>query len=101
MGRQLTNKLPMTKSLLQPAANNQQHITKFLEKAKEDQKKYYDRHASKDMAEFQPDTKVRMQPWKDPKVWKPATVVKHHHTPRSHVVQAEDGFKYHRNRQHL
>ena len=91
-GCQLRNKLPMTKSLIQPATNNQQHITKFLEKAKEDQKNI--------MTELQPDTKVHIQPWKDPMVWKPATVVKHHHTLRSHVVQAEGGSKYHCNRQH-
>ena len=42
-----------------------------------------------------------MQPWTNSKVWKPATVVKHHHTPRSYVVQAEDRRKYRRNRQHL
>ena len=53
------------------------------------------------MKELQPGTKVRLQPWTDSKEWKPATVVKHHHTPRSYVVQAEDGRKYRRNRQHL
>ena len=54
-----------------------------------------------DMKELQPGTKVRMQSWTNAKVWKPATVVKHHHTPRSYVVQAEDGRKYRRNRRHL
>ena len=53
------------------------------------------------MKELQPGTKVRMQPWTDAKAWKPATVVKHHHTPRSYVVQAEDSRKYRRNRRHL
>ena len=53
------------------------------------------------MKELQPGTKVRMQPWTNSKVWKPATVVKHRHTSRSYVVQAKDGRKYRRNRQHL
>ena len=101
MGRRLRNKLPIMEGLLQPASNNQQEISRYLEKTKESQKKYHDRHASKDMKELQPGTKVRMQPWTNSKVWKPATVVKHHHTPRSYVVQAEDGRKYRRNRQHL
>ena len=101
MGRRLRNKLPMMEGLLQPASHNQQEISRYLEKTKESQKKYHDRHASKDMKELQPGTKVRMQPWTNSKVWKPATVVKHHHTPRSYVVQAEDGRKYRRNRQHL
>ena len=42
-----------------------------------------------------------MQPWTDSREWKPATVVRHHHTPLSYVVQAEDGRKYHCNRQQL
>ena len=71
------------------------------EKAVEIQKKYHDRHASENMKELELGTKVRMQPWTDSKEWKPATVVRHHHTPRSYVVQAEDGRKYRRNRQHL
>ena len=53
------------------------------------------------MKELQPGAKVRMQPWTDSREWKPATVVRHHHTPRSYVVQAEDGRKYRRNRQQL
>ena len=101
MGRRLRNKLPMMEGLLQPASNNQQEISRYLDKTKESQKKYHDRHASKDMEELQPGTKVRMQPWTKSKVWKPATVVKHHHTPRSYVVEAEDGRKYRRNRRHL
>ena len=47
MGRRLRNKLPMMEGLLQPASNNQQEISRYLEKTKESQKKYHDRHASK------------------------------------------------------
>lgn len=101
MGRRLRNKLPIKESLLQPASNNQKEISRYLEKTKENQKKYHDRHASKDLKELQPGTKVRMQPWTATKEWKPATVVQHHHTPRSYVVQAENGRKYRRKRQHL
>ena len=53
------------------------------------------------MKETQPGTLVRMQPWTDSKQWKSATVVRHQHTPRSYVVQEEDGRKYRRNREHL
>ena len=81
MGRRLRNKLPMKESLLQPASSNQKEISKYLEKTKENQKKYHDRHASKDLKELQPGTKVRMQPWTAAKEWKPATVVQHHQDP--------------------
>ena len=33
--------------------------------------------------------------------WIPATVVEQHHTPRSYVLQTQDGRKYRRNRQHI
>ena len=101
MGRRLRNGLPMMDSLLQPANVNQKDVSKYLTKMKEDQKKHHDRHASSELKELQPGMKVRMQPWTDFREWKPATVVRHHHTPRSYVVQADDGRNYRRNRQHL
>ena len=93
--------LPIMECLLQSARNNQQEVSRYLGKTKETQKKYHDLHASKDTKNLQPGTKVRLQPWTDSREWKPATVVKHHHTPRSYVVQAEDGRMYRHNRQHL
>jgi len=54
--------LPMLESLLQSASNSQQEISRYLEKTKENQRKYYDCHASKDMTELEPGTKVRMHP---------------------------------------
>lgn len=88
-------------SLLQPASANQQDVSKYLKKMKEDQKKHHDRHAHSELKEIQPGTKVRMQAWTDSREWKPATVVRHHHTPMSYVVQADDGRNYCRNRRHL
>jgi hypothetical protein len=101
MGRRLRNDLPVMESLLQPANNSPQRISKYLMKTKEDQKKYHDKHASKELKELQPGAKVLLEPWTYSKEWKPATVVSHHHTPRSYVVQTENGRKYRRNRQHL
>ena len=46
MGRRLRNGLPMMDSLLQPASVNQNDVSKYLKKMKEDQKKHHDRHAS-------------------------------------------------------
>ena len=42
-----------------------------------------------------------MQPETDSKPWRAATVLRHQHTPRSYVVQSEDGRNYRHNRQHL
>lgn len=81
----------MMESLLTPTSNNQDEISKHLKKTKEDKKKYDDRHASKSMQELKQGTNVRMQPETDYKPWTAATVVRHHHTPRSYVVQTEGG----------
>ena len=59
MGRRLRNDLPMMESLLQPANGSQESVLKYLKKSKEDQKKYHDQHASKELEELQPGTKVR------------------------------------------
>ena len=60
MDRRLRNKLPMMESLLQPASNNQQEISRYLEKTQESQKKHHDRHVSKKLKELQPGTKVAL-----------------------------------------
>ena len=91
----------MMKGLLTLASNNQHEVSKHLKTTKEDQKNYHDRHASKSMKELQPGAKVRMQPDADSKTWKAATAIRHYHTPRSHLVQTEDGGNVRRNRQHL
>ena len=101
MGHLLRNGLPMMDSLLQPAGVNQKDVSKHLKRMKEKQKKHHDQHANSELKELQPGTKVRMQPCSDSREWKPATVIRHHHTPRSYVVQADDGRNYCRNRQHL
>ena len=101
MGRRLKTELPMVENLLTPTSNNQDEISKHLKKTKEDQKNYHDRHASKRMKELKQCTKVKMQLDTDSKPWRAAIVVRHHHTPRSYVVQEEEGRNYRLNRQHL
>ena len=101
MGRRLKNELPMMESLLTPTSNNQNEISKHLMKTKEQKKRNDDRYASKSMQELKQGTNVRMQPETDSKLWRTATVLRHHHTPRSYVVQNGDGRNYRRNRQHL
>ena len=76
MGHRLRNQLPMMDSLIQLASVNQKDVSMYLKKTKEDQKKYHDWHASSEMKDLQPRTKVRMQPWTDSRKWKPVTVVR-------------------------
>ena len=86
MGCRLRNDQPVMESLLQPANNSPQCISKYLMKTKEEKKKYHDKNASKKLKELQPGAKVRLEPWTYSKEWKPATVVRHHHTPRSYIA---------------
>ena len=88
-------------SLIQLASVNQKDVSRYLKKTKEDQKKHHDRHASIEMKDLQPRTKVRLQPWTDSREWKPVTVVRKKNTPRPSVVQAKDNRKYSCNRQQL
>ena len=88
-------------SLLTPTSNNQNEISKHLKKTKEQKKKNDDRHASNRTQVLKQGTNVRMQPETDSKLWRAATVLRQHHTPRSYVVQTEDGRNYRRNRQYL
>lgn len=105
MACRFRNRLPMMDSLLLPARVNQKDVSKYLKKMKEDQKSQHDRHANSELKELQPRTKMRKQPWTNSREWKPAKIVSHHHTPRSYVVQVDDGRNYRRNyrcnRQHL
>ena len=66
----------MMDSLIQLASVNQKDVSMYLKTTKEDQKKYHDWHASSEMKDLQPRTKVRMQPWTDSRKWKPVTVVR-------------------------
>ena len=58
----MRNELPMMDSLIQLASVNQKDVSRYLKKTKEDQKKHHDRHASIEMKDLQPRTKVRLQP---------------------------------------
>lgn len=98
MGRRLRNDLPMIDSLFQPASVKQKDVSRYLKKTKKDQTKHHDRHASSKMKELQPRTKVWMQPWTDSRGWKPETVVRHHHTLGSYLIQVENRRKNRRNR---
>ena len=85
-----------TKWAIQPAGHHN-----YLKKAKEEQKRYFDKRASHEMDELQPGTKVKMQLWENKLEWQPATVIQHHTAPRSYVVQTERGRKLCCNRRHL
>ena len=96
MGRRIKTTLPTTAELLKPQSQGNVKA-KLIEKAQM-QKKYFDRHASKELPVLQKGEDVQM---KHGKVWIPAKVTVKHHSPRSYVVQTTDGRKYRRNRRQL
>ena len=91
--RRFRTKLPISKKLLQPTINENVHESLIKKSLKN--KKYYDKH-SKVRKDFTPGEKVFVQNHRN-KTWTPATVVKKHPTPRSYIVENEEGKTYRRN----
>ena len=101
MGRRPRNKLPTTRSMLQPTSYNRHEVNRRLAFAKVRQKYYYDRSGTRELPPLYPGQHVRIAPQPGTKEWTPGVVESHHSTPRSYVVQSADGRRYRRNRQHL
>ena len=100
MCRRPRNKLPTHVSLLKPSAYDLNKVKQAMNEDKETQRYYYDKKAGKDKPVLVPGDPVRMSPFPGTKNWLPASVVAHHHSPRSYIVEY-DGKKYRRNRKHL
>ena len=86
MGRRLKTSLPTSAELLKPQGTPE--IKQHLQKIKERQKFYYDKHCSKELPPLDKGDQVSLKHEK-------------HHTPRSYIVQAPGGQKYRRNCRHL
>ena len=99
-GRRPRNKLPAARSLLKPKLHDQQEIKRHFKKEKDNQTKYYNQKAGKDLPVLKPGDPVRMSPLPGTNQWRPATILKHHTSPRSYVVECQ-GRKYRRNRRDL
>ena len=99
MSRRLCTKLPVVKAQLPPAALDLAEVRSWLDSAKRKQKQYHDQRAAGDMPVLLPGDPVRVKV-SDTKNWLPGTVVEHHKTPRSYVVECS-GRKYRRNRKFL
>jgi len=96
MGRRIKSTLPITAELLKP--QSQENVKEKLTERAQLQKKYFDRHASKELPVLQKGDDVKMKHGKE---WISAKVTDKHHSPRSYVVQTHDGRKYRRNRRQL
>lgn len=92
--RMLRSKLPMKTSHFNPQLN--ENIQKELENKQNNNKKYYDRSA-KARREFSLDESVYV--WINDK-WQKGKISKIWHTPRSYIVQTNDG-EYRRNSRDL
>ena len=100
MSRRPRNKVPAARQVLQPKTVNIKAVKQSNAKEKATQQKYYDRKAGQDLPSLKPGDPVRMSPLPGTKRWLPATVLEHHKTPRSYVVEYS-GRKYRRNRRDL
>ena len=87
----LKTKLPMSAPLLP------KNLKKRFKQRQEKQKQYHDR-GSKALKPLKIGENVVMQL---KKVWRPVTITEKHPSPRSYVVENENGQQYRRNRRHL
>ena len=100
IGQQPRNKIPMTEDFLKPAAIDHEEVRRRLSEDKERQRQNHDQHAKEDLPVLEPGDPVRMAPFPGTRNWVPATVVGHHNTPRSYIVEY-NGRRYMRNQRHL
>ena len=94
MCRRPRNNVPTSTELLKPRPYDLRVIKKAYLKY------YHDAKHPKNLPCLSPGDSVRMSPLPGTKQWVPATVVEHHNTPRSYIVERK-GRKYRRNRQQL
>ncbi|KAK3729211.1 hypothetical protein QZH41_012258 [Actinostola sp. cb2023] len=100
MNRTLRSTLPVTPQRLTPSLFDHTEFITRRQVEQKRQKEYYDRSAQPQLPPLQEEEEVRMK--KTPESpWKPATVISKYQTPRSYIVQAENGTSYRRNRRHL
>ena len=88
--------LPTTAALLHPQGSAE--VKNALEKKKEKEKQYYDKHCGKELPSLHTSDVIRMQKGRK---WEPATVLYKHQSPRSYVVETPEGSRYRRNRRQL
>ena len=97
MGRRPRTTLPIARGLLEPEAYNRQEIRARMKHSKERQKYYYDLQSTKELPPLRPGNHVRVKPEPGSKVWRAATVVEEHTSPKSYVVDI-GGRRIRRNR---
>ena len=83
MSRRLRTTLPMVRALLKP---RHQSAKDRMIREKERQRYYFDRPGRQELETLKPGDPVRIQPEQGSKQWKAGTVVGHHDTPRSYIV---------------
>ena len=89
--------LPSTPQLLAPQIIEPKKVMESIQKAKEENRKYYNRSVW-DLPELQPNDSVRIQMNGE---WVAGRVIQLARTPRSYIVEGRGGWQYWRNRKHL
>ena len=96
MSRRLRTRLPISKMLLYPQAENTVEVKAKLKLRQNDQKVHYDRRAGNTLPVLKPGDKVRVQV--SDHTWRPAIIRAITDKPRSYIVEVPNGRKYRRNR---
>ena len=101
MGRKLRTTLPTLPANLEPKKTDTKKLKERDEKAKNANKKYFDRrHGAKNLPELHPGDIV-LQKLDHERQWQNPTTVLKEVAPHSYIVQTSSGNQYRRNRKHL
>ena len=98
--RQTRSTLPVQAELLKPKVTKPKHS---IEQRVLRQKKSYDSHATdlKPIPEGSPVIFDKFDPLHRKPIWKNGVVKEHHSTPRSYIIEADNGTQFRRNRIHI
>lgn len=96
MSRKLRTRVPQQRTQLRPKVFSEAKQNLMARQSK--QKYFYDRNASFKQPSLEPNDVIRLR---EDGIWKPATVVTKHDTPRSFNIVTPDGRHLRRNRRQL
>ena len=96
-GRRTKTTLPKSSQLLKPSVLDSAAVQEALQKKKEKQKQYFDRH-TKELPVLHPGDHVR---YGTTNGLKPAVVIQRREEPRSHLIRTSNELVLRRNRKHL
>ena len=85
--------------MLKPQHHDNNNVRNRKDLSLTKQKFYHDKHCGKELSHLEPGDQVLM--YEEDSQWEPAIVARKEATPRSYVLERNDGKQFRRNRNHI